>query len=121
MAIILLLYRYTCLTFKCDNTSNTLIHGFAGYFDTVLYKNVTLSKQYNTLIHGTHTSLYKENLYIKDILAGLNTVFTVLFNLCNKKTSMILWTITEVPGHKFIIERFHSGFYLGIFVWGKAD
>ncbi len=39
---------------------------------------------------------YKENLYIKDTVAGPNTVFTVLFNLCNKKTS-VLWTITEVP------------------------
>ncbi len=54
------------------------------------------------------------------LVARPNTVFTVLFNLCNKKTS-ILWTITEVPGHKFIIERFHSGFYLGIFVWGEAQ
>ncbi|KAL3179760.1 hypothetical protein MRX96_037748 [Rhipicephalus microplus] len=33
--------RYKSLRFKIDNTS--ILHGFAGYFDTVLYKNVTLS------------------------------------------------------------------------------
>ena len=31
-------------------------------------------------------------LYIKDTVTGPNTVFTVLFNLCNKKTS----TISEI-------------------------
>ena len=35
--------RYKCMKFKC-NTSNVLVHGLAGYFDTVLYKDVMLSE-----------------------------------------------------------------------------
>uniref|UniRef100_A0A8C5MQK1 Protein arginine N-methyltransferase 5 n=1 Tax=Leptobrachium leishanense TaxID=445787 RepID=A0A8C5MQK1_9ANUR len=33
--------RYCCLEYKVD--LNTVLHGFAGYFQTVLYKDVTLS------------------------------------------------------------------------------
>lgn len=37
--------RYCKLTFKIDQATNngSIIHGFAGYFDTVLYKDVNLS------------------------------------------------------------------------------
>ncbi len=35
-------------------------------------------------------------LTIKDTVTDPNTVFTVLFNHCNK-TASVLWTITEVP------------------------
>lgn len=34
--------RYTCLEF--DIKQDAVLHGFAGYFDTILYDNVTLSK-----------------------------------------------------------------------------
>ncbi len=61
-----------------------------------------------TIIHkysGTSLSIkdipsYKENLYIEDTVADPNTAFTVPFNLCNKKTS-VLWTITEIPTSSF--------------------
>lgn len=38
--------RYQCLRFSVD--CNSVLHGFAGYFETTLYKDVTLSK------HGFH-------------------------------------------------------------------
>lgn len=34
--------RYQCLRFSVN--CNTVLHGFAGYFETTLYKDVTLSK-----------------------------------------------------------------------------
>lgn len=34
--------RYQCLRFSVS--CNTVLHGFAGYFETTLYKDVTLSK-----------------------------------------------------------------------------
>lgn len=34
--------RYQCLTFSVG--CNSVLHGFAGYFETTLYKDVTLSK-----------------------------------------------------------------------------
>ena len=35
--------RYVCLKFNAG-TIPTMIHGFAGYFDTILYKDVKLSE-----------------------------------------------------------------------------
>ena len=40
--------RFTSLSFQCNST-NTVIHGFAGYFDTILYKDIKLSKHDITL------------------------------------------------------------------------
>ena len=37
--------RYQCLKFSVG--CNSVLHGFAGYFETTLYKDVTLSKEQN--------------------------------------------------------------------------
>lgn len=36
--------RYQCLTFSVG--CNCVLHGFAGYFETTLYKDVTLSMSF---------------------------------------------------------------------------
>lgn len=41
--------RYQCLRFPVS--CNSVLHGFAGYFETTLYKDVTLSKSASSMGH----------------------------------------------------------------------
>lgn len=42
--------RYKCLEFKIN--SNMQLHGFSGYFDATLYKNIVISIEPSTYSHG---------------------------------------------------------------------
>lgn len=42
--------RYKCLTFKVEQ--DCVLHGFAGFFDTVLYKDIMLSIVPETYSNG---------------------------------------------------------------------
>lgn len=53
--------RYQCLRFAVN--CNTVLHGFAGYFETTLYKDVTLSKS----SPRQRRALLKVRVYIRGV------------------------------------------------------
>ena len=53
--------RYLAMTF--DLKEAAVLHGFAGYFDTILYDDITLSKQYHSVcISSQHNYIMFDNV-----------------------------------------------------------
>uniref|UniRef100_A0AAQ5XQF1 Protein arginine N-methyltransferase 5 n=1 Tax=Amphiprion ocellaris TaxID=80972 RepID=A0AAQ5XQF1_AMPOC len=79
--------RYQCLRFSVG--CNSVLHGFAGYFETTLYKDVTLSK-YKT----RHTFTW--NVLLQPISITRDDDVTVRFWRCNNgKKVWYEWAVTE--------------------------
>ncbi|XP_054276086.1 protein arginine N-methyltransferase 5-like [Macrosteles quadrilineatus] len=86
--------RYKMLTFKVEN--NSMLHGFTGYFDTVLYKDVMLSIEPSTYSRGM-VSWFPIFFPIKEpvsLKTGDNLVVH-FWRLHNKREVWYEWTITS--------------------------
>ena len=79
--------RYQCLKFTVG--CNSVLHGFAGYFETTLYKDVTLSK-----------SIYKE-----EVTLCYNWIYILMIMVCvcvcvcgrYKTRNAFTWNVLLVP------------------------
>uniref|UniRef100_A0A8C4Z371 Protein arginine N-methyltransferase 5 n=1 Tax=Gadus morhua TaxID=8049 RepID=A0A8C4Z371_GADMO len=79
--------RYQCLKFSVG--CNSVLHGFAGYFETTLYKDVTLSKEQNFVGLQLFFSF-------QPIPLSHNDDVTVRFWRCNNgKKVWYEWAVTE--------------------------
>ncbi|XP_072885163.1 protein arginine N-methyltransferase 5-like [Hemitrygon akajei] len=86
--------RYKCLEF--DIKLNTVLHGFAGYFETVLYKEVTLSIRPETHSPGMYSWFpilfpLKQPIPVK---AG-ETVCARFWRCANPKKVWYEWAVTS--------------------------
>lgn len=86
--------RYTCLEF--DIKQDAVLHGFAGYFDTILYDNVTLSIHPDTHSPGMFSWFpilfpIKTPIYVKKN----DRVVLHIWRSCNAKNVWYEWTIVE--------------------------
>ncbi|XP_076764519.1 protein arginine N-methyltransferase 5 isoform X2 [Xylocopa sonorina] len=90
--------RYSTKVFKVRQ--NCVLHGFSGYFDTVLFKNVTLSIEPSTHSPGMFSWFpiffpIKEPVQLK---AG-DQVVVHFWRQCNSKNVWYEWCISEpIPG-----------------------
>ncbi|PNF42601.1 Protein arginine N-methyltransferase 5 [Cryptotermes secundus] len=93
--------RYKCLSFKISQ--NCVLHGFSGYFDTVLYKNIILS-----IVPETHSrgmfSWFPIFFPIREPLQlrSGDELEVHFWRLCSKKNVWYEWSITKpipVPVH----------------------
>ncbi|XP_067002260.2 protein arginine N-methyltransferase 5 [Anabrus simplex] len=90
--------RYERLTFQI--TQNCVLHGFSGYFDTILYKNITLSIVPETHSKGMFSWFpiffpIREPVQLK---AGCD-LEVHFWRLCNKKNVWYEWAVTKpIPG-----------------------
>lgn len=90
--------RFKALSF--DIGQNCVLHGFSGYFDTVLYKSIFLS-----IVPETHTrgmfSWFPIFFPIREpvhLRAG-DTLEVQFWRLCNKKNVWYEWGVTKpIPG-----------------------
>ncbi|KAJ9601448.1 hypothetical protein L9F63_000396, partial [Diploptera punctata] len=93
--------RYKCLSFKI--TQNCVLHGFSGYFDTVLYKDIVLSIVPETHSKGMFSWFpiffpVREPVHLQ---SGSN-LEVHFWRLCSKKNVWYEWSITKpvpVPVH----------------------
>ena len=98
--------RYCKLTFNIDIDSS-VIHGFAGYFDTVLYKDVILSINPNNATKNMYSWFPIYFPIINPIKIKKNDKLTVhLWRKTNKKCIWYEWCITSP-----ILSEIHNPFH----------
>uniref|UniRef100_A0A3Q2PPR1 Protein arginine N-methyltransferase 5 n=1 Tax=Fundulus heteroclitus TaxID=8078 RepID=A0A3Q2PPR1_FUNHE len=86
--------RYQCLRFSVD--CNTVLHGFAGYFETTLYKDVTLSIKPDTHSPGMFSWFPILFPLKQPISISRDDDVTVRFWRCNNgKKVWYEWAVTE--------------------------
>uniref|UniRef100_A0A673AER9 Protein arginine N-methyltransferase 5 n=1 Tax=Sphaeramia orbicularis TaxID=375764 RepID=A0A673AER9_9TELE len=86
--------RYQCLRFSVD--CNSVLHGFAGYFETTLYKDVTLSIKPDTHSPGMFSWFPILFPLKQPISISRDDKVTVRFWRCNNgKKVWYEWAVTE--------------------------
>lgn len=86
--------RYKCLNFEI--TSNMQLHGFSGYFDAVLYKNITISIEPSTQSVGMF-SWYPAYFPIKDtmLVKSGSTISIHFWRCCDEYKVWYEWHLSS--------------------------